>query len=126
MTHSIQRIVRSSILALIAGTCLGVAPPADARSRFDGTWDLAFVTQRGPCDPSYNFTVDVNNGSVSHPNILTFRGRVATSGAVQASVNVGARSASGSGRLSERSGHGVWTGRSGQSRCSGSWTAQRN
>jgi len=126
MTHSMQRTVRNSILALIAAICLGVAPSAEARSRFDGTWDLAFVTQRGPCDPTYNFTVDVTNGIVSHPNILTFRGRVAMSGAVQASVKVGARYASGAGRLTELSGHGLWTGRSGESRCSGSWTAQRN
>jgi hypothetical protein len=126
MRHSKQRIFRNSIVALIAGAYLGIAPAADARSRFDGTWDLSFVTQRGPCDSTYNFTVDVNNGYVSHPNILTFRGRVATSGAVQASVKVGARYASGSGRLSERSGHGFWAGRSGDSRCSGSWTAERN
>jgi hypothetical protein len=55
---------------------------AFAGSRFDGTWNVVFVTQRGACDPTYNFAVDVLNGSVTHPNILTFRGHVAPPGAV--------------------------------------------
>jgi len=33
------------------------------------------MTQRGDCDPTYNFMVDVVNGNITHPNILTFRGR---------------------------------------------------
>lgn len=125
MGYASRATVAGSILALIAVINFGVATPAAARSRFDGTWNLTFVTQRGPCDPTYNFTVDIINGYVSHPNIRTFRGRVATSGAVRASVRVGEKVASGSGRLSELSGRGIWNGRAGQSRCSGSWVAQR-
>jgi hypothetical protein len=109
-----------------AGSQLGVPSPASASSRFDGQWNLVFQTQRGDCDPSYNFTVDVVNGNISHPNILTFRGRVAPSGAVRASVRVGQKSASGSGRISGAIGRGVWSGRSGQSQCAGTWAAQRN
>jgi hypothetical protein len=100
--------------------------PASASSRFDGQWNLIFLTQRGDCDPSYNFTVDVVNGNISHPNILTFRGRIAPSGAVRASVRVGQRFASGSGKVTAGIGHGVWSGSSGQSRCAGTWSAQRN
>ena len=81
---------------------------------------------RGACDPTYNFTVDVLNGNVTHPNILTFRGDVAPSGAVRAWVRVGQKYASGSGRLSGVSGQGVWSGRSGESRCTGAWRARRN
>jgi hypothetical protein len=125
MRYSSRMTFGRSILSLIAVTLFSVATPAAARSRFDGTWNLTFVTQRGPCDPSYNFTVDVNNGYVSHPNILTFRGHVAPSGAVRASVKVGEKIAWGSGRLSDFSGRGVWNGRAGQSRCSGNWIAQR-
>jgi hypothetical protein len=126
MSRSNKAPFGRSILSLIAVICFSVATPAAARSRFDGTWNLTFVTQRGPCDPAYNFTVDVTNGYVSHPNILTFRGRVAPSGAVRASVKVGDKYAWGSGRLSEFSGRGVWSGRAGQSRCSGNWFAQRD
>jgi hypothetical protein len=104
-----------------------VAPAsAVAGARFDGQWNITFVTQRGDCDPSYNFTVDVRNGNISHPNILTFRGHVAASGAARASVRVGEKSASGSGTLAGSVGRGVWRGRSGQALCAGTWTAQRN
>ncbi|WFU38612.1 hypothetical protein QA640_29875 [Bradyrhizobium sp. CB82] len=99
---------------------------AQARSAFDGSWDLIFVTQRGPCDPTYNFTVNITDGIVTHPNLVRFRGYVARSGAVRASVTVQDKFASGSGRLSSNSGRGTWSGHSGNARCSGYWTAQRD
>lgn len=99
---------------------------ANARSAYDGSWDLVFVTQRGACDPAYNFTVNISNGVVTHPNLVKFRGHVAKSGAVRASVTVQDKYASGSGRLSTASGRGTWRGYAGNARCSGYWTAQRN
>src|SRR5437764_15102393 len=78
--------------------CLASAAPANAAMRFDGSWNLQFVTQRGQCD-TYNFTVNVNNGVVTHPNLVRFHGVVANSGAVRASVIVMDKSASGSGKL---------------------------
>ena len=105
---------------------VALACTAHARSAYDGSWDLVFVTQRGPCDPTYNFTVNVSNGVVTDPNLVKFRGYVAKSGAVRASVTVQDKYASGSGRLSSTSGRGTWSGHSGNARCSGYWTAQRN
>ena len=105
---------------------VALAYTAHARSAYDGSWDLVFVTQRGACDRTYNFTVNVSNGVVTHPNLLKFRGYVAKSGAVRASVAVQDRYASGSGRLSSASGRGTWRGYAGNARCSGYWTAQRN
>ena len=112
----------------VMATCLFVAlaGSAYAQSAYDGSWDLAFVTQRGACDPAYNFTVNVSNGVVTHPNLVRFRGYVAKSGAVRASVTVQDKYASGSGRLSGASGRGTWSGYAGNARCSGYWTAQRN
>ena len=111
--------------ATIAGS-LAVTSVAQASSAYDGSWDLVFVTQRGACDPNYNFSVKVTNGVVTHPNLVRFRGYVARSGAVRASVTVQDKYASGSGRLASNSGRGTWSGYSGSSRCSGYWTAQRN
>lgn len=126
-----NRVSSTRSLAFFAGLVLAVSLVAIPRqalagSHFDGTWNLTFVTQHGTCDSSYNFTVDVLNGNVSHPNILTFRGHVTNSGAVRASVRVGRKYASGSGRLSAASGGGTWSGRSEGSRCTGTWTAVRN
>ena len=114
-------------LLIVATSCfISLAPAAHARSAYDGSWDLVFVTQRGACDSSYSFTVDVTNGIVTHPNLVRFRGYVAKSGAVRASVTVQDKYASGVGKLSAAAGRGTWSGRSGSARCSGYWTAQRN
>ena len=88
------------LLLCATATCLFVtlANTADARSAYDGSWDLTFVTQRGACDAAYNFTVNVSNGVVTHPNLVKFRGYVAKSGAVRASVTVQDKYAAGSGR----------------------------
>jgi hypothetical protein len=102
------------------------ASGAHAQSAYNGSWDLAFMTQRGACDPAYNFTVNISNGVVTHPNLVKFRGHVAKSGAVRASVTVQDKYASGSGRLSGTAGRGTWSGYAGNARCSGYWTAQRN
>ncbi|MGY3423446.1 hypothetical protein ACVWZW_003921 [Bradyrhizobium sp. F1.13.4] len=84
------------------------------------------MTQRGACDPSYNFTVNISDGIVTHPNLVKFRGYVARSGSVRASVTVHEKFASGTGRLAGTSGGGRWSGHTASERCSGFWTAQRN
>ena len=119
--------MKNLLLYLTAAVSLvALTSVAQARSAYDGSWDLIFVTQRGACDPTYNFSVNVIDGIVTHPNLVKFRGYVARSGAVHASVTVHDKYASGSGRLSSNSGGGRWSGYSGDSRCSGYWTAQRN
>jgi hypothetical protein len=78
--------MKTSLLWMIAAGCFVVqVSVAHARSAYDGSWDLAFVTQTGACESSYNFTVDVSDGIVSHPNLPKFRRYVARSGAVHAS-----------------------------------------
>jgi hypothetical protein len=116
-----------SVWMMIAVACfIAPASVAHARSAYDGSWDLVFVTQSGSCDPTYNFTVNVSNGIVTHPNLVRFKGYVAKSGSVRASVTVQDKFASGTGRFSGTSGRGKWSGRVGSARCSGYWTAQRN
>jgi hypothetical protein len=112
--------------AMAAGCLVAFVSVAQARSAYDGSWILIFVTQRGACDATYNFSVNITDGIVTHPNLVRFRGYVARSGAVRASVTVQDKFASGSGRLSSNSGHGTWSGHSGNAHCSGYWTAQRN
>src|ERR1700745_1500483 len=119
--------MRTPSLCMIAAACfIAPASVAHARSAYDGSWDLVFVTQRGACDPSYNFTVNVSDGIVTHPNLVKFKGYVAKSGSVHASVTVHEKFASGTGKLFATTGRGRWSVRSGSDRCTGYWTAQRN
>jgi hypothetical protein len=114
------------IVNVIGSACLILATAAEARTSYDGPWDLVFVTQRGSCDPTYNFSVNINDGVVTHPNLVKFSGYVGRSGAVHASVTVHDKYASGSGRLTRNVGRGIWSGHAAGGRCSGYWTAQRN
>jgi hypothetical protein len=119
--------MKTPLLWIIAAVgFIAPAGAAHARSAYDGSWDLAFVTQQGSCDPSYNFTVNISDGIVTHPNLVKLRGYVAKSGSVHASVTVQDKFASGTGRLFGTSGRGRWSGRTGSARCTGYWTAQRN
>src|ERR1700758_1171749 len=110
--------MKNPLLFATLVACLVLSSAAEAHSAYDGSWDLVFVTQRGACDPTYNFTVNVSNGVVTHPNLVRFRGYVAKSGAVRASVTVQDKYAAGSGRLSGASGRGTWSGYAGTARCS--------
>ncbi len=119
--------MKTPSLWMIAAACfIAPASVAHARSAYDGSWDLVFVTQTGTCDPTYNFAVNVSDGVVTHPNLVRFKGYVAKSGSVHASVTVHDKFASGTGRFFGTSGRGKWSGRAGGARCSGYWTAQRN
>jgi hypothetical protein len=111
---------------VISCATLLLATTANAHSSYDGSWSLVFFTQRGVCDSTYNFSVNINDGILTHPNLVKFSGSVGRSGAVRASVTVHDKYASGSGRLTAGSGRGTWSGRAGGERCSGYWTAQRN
>ena len=80
--------MKKAALCAIASSFLVLATAANAHSAYDGSWNLVFVTRSGACDATYNFTVDISNGIVTHPNLVKFRGYVARSGAVRASVTV--------------------------------------
>jgi hypothetical protein len=119
----IGHIFRASILAFTV--VVVIAKVAAASTVYDGPWSLTIITERGECDRTYYFQVNINNGNISHPNLVKFRGRVSPGGAVRVSVSASGKTASGSGRLTRSSGRGRWSGRSGRDRCSGSWTAQK-
>ena len=46
----------------VVGCLIALASAAQARTAYDGSWDLVFVTKRGGCDPTYNFSVNISNG----------------------------------------------------------------
>ena len=119
-------VMSRCFLAILFGCAtLLLATGADARSSYDGSWNITFVTQSGDCNPTYNYSVNIANGQITSPNVETFRGNVTSSGAVRASVNVQDKHATGSGKLTGVLGRGTWTGWSGDQRCAGAWKAER-
>ena len=119
-----SQLVRASVLSLV---CLAVtATTAPARGPYDGPWSVTIVTQRGSCQPSYRYGVEIVNGYVTGGGSgVSMSGRVAPNGAVRVVVSSGSASANGSGRLSRASGRGNWVGRSGSEACAGYWVAER-
>jgi hypothetical protein len=114
------------LLAILAGcACQLLVMAAEARSPYDGQWNITFVTQSGDCSPTYNYAVNIENGVITSPVVETFRGNVTSSGVVRASVTAQEKRASGSGKLAGVLGRGTWIGYSGDQRCTGSWTANR-
>ena len=126
-SHFVKFLTTSII---VVGACVATVASSDARptrgTNYDGAWHLSFVTRSGPCEPSYEFDVNIADGLITHPNLVRFRGSVNRSGIVRASVTVQEKFAAGSGRLTKASGHGHWKGRSGQALCAGDWTAHKS
>ncbi len=114
-----------SLIHMTAAVLLAT-PAAAATPNYDGAWSLTFVTRQGACEPTYNFSVNISNGLVSHPNLVKFRGKVTRSGLVHASVAVQDKYAAGSGKLTKNSGSGTWSGHAGAARCFGFWTAEKS
>src|SRR5579871_2802640 len=59
-----QTMYKRSIASALCIACLMLITAAEARSSYDGPWNLVFHTQRGSCDPTYTFSVDVTDGKV--------------------------------------------------------------
>src|SRR5260370_14441485 len=72
---------------------------AQARSAFDGGWAVQIITQRGACDPSSGFGVEIRDGVIYGSGGMPVHGRGAGNGAVSVSVPPGEPAASGRGRL---------------------------
>jgi len=116
----------SYALGLVFALNVATFDSAVARSPYDGSWNLTFVTERGSYDRTYQFEIQIVKGLLSHPNLVRLRGRVSATGKVRASVTVGRKHASGAGQLRMTSGRGQWAGYSGDARCIGHWIARRS
>ena len=56
-----------ALSALVLVCSLVSAHAATSSAAFNGSWDLVFVTRSGTCDPTYNFTVNISNGTRDAP-----------------------------------------------------------
>ena len=119
----VRKIARASILAF--AITVPSVNSAVASTAYDGRWSISVATESGDCGATYQFEIGVIEGTVSYQGPANVSGRVSAGGDVSVSISTQTQRASGSGKLSRTTGRGRWTGRSDTSRCSGSWTAQR-
>ena len=121
MHRSVKSIVFSTVLAGMAWS----GPAANAAVR-DGIWSVLIITEKGECDRGYRYEVEVANGRISYhgDSAIALAGTVTPDGATKVSIKAGEKGASGTGRLSARSGAGVWHGVGASGNCAGRWEAE--
>lgn len=114
------------LLPALVATAISVQAQANTAD-FDGNWSVLIVTDQGGCDRAYRYAVRIDDGRILFRGTEDIRlsGAVSPSGQVRVRVSRGDQSALGTGRLSEDSGTGTWTGHSSQQQCSGHWEAER-
>jgi hypothetical protein len=117
-------IAAAALLATIASA--GARAPS-AQTSFDGPWSVLIVTDYGSCDRAYRYGVRISNGRVIYDGAsgVDLFGSVGPRGQVSVRVRQGDQQATGTGRLSESSGGGRWSGTSPSQRCGGHWDAER-
>jgi hypothetical protein len=117
----------TSWLGALAIPVLFLAPEAQAQTRkFDGTWSVEVVTERGDCDRAYRYSVIVQNGRARYggPEQFNVNGQVRPNGSVSASISRGQDRANVTGRLAGDMGRGTWSTSGGRA-CSGYWNAEK-
>jgi len=119
------RLLGQIMAGVIALGCVAVVSPGSAANNFDGHWSVVITTNRGDCDPTFRYALQIINGAITTDAEATVRGRVSATGAIRVTLQSGQQWAAGSGRLRGNSGGGVWQGNGTRGSCSGTWTAER-
>lgn len=117
--------------ALVSGPCAaapGAAASRPADGRFDGSWGIQVVTEKGACDPLYRYYIEIRNGAVHVRSMMgevapQASGRIAPSGRIDSRLGsaddpVGIR-----GKLDGAAGRGNWSAPA--RGCAGRWVAER-
>jgi hypothetical protein len=119
--------VRLGVAIAVAAILLLALPVSrvEAAGKFDGTWSVQVLTEKGDCDRAYRYSIVVENGRPRYGGSEAFEvaGSVSPSGAVRVSIKRGQSSANVVGQLAGKSGAGSWS--TGSNSCSGSWTADK-
>jgi hypothetical protein len=121
-----MRLVAWIGVAVLGGAAVLAGEARAQASRFNGTWSVEVVTERGACDRAYRYSIIVENGRVRYggKEAFTVTGRVQPNGAVRGSIARGQDRADVTGRLAGRTGAGTWV-TSGSRSCGGTWNAEK-
>ena len=78
---------RKALFALIAAGATLASTTSFAMPRYDGTWSVLVMTQKGDCDPGYRYPIRISNGQLVNAgdSAFTITGKVGDTGAITAS-----------------------------------------
>lgn len=112
---------RKLALALSLASTLALPATAGGNGKYDGSWSVSVVTEKGACD-GYTWTVVVAGDRLLRVEELpvTATGTIAANGQARFQV---ASMVNADGQMSDRSGSGRWDAPSRS--CSGRWRAAR-
>jgi hypothetical protein len=118
---------RLATIAMGAACILASADLAQARSAYDGNWNVVVSGRSGACQGgTYQYALQIVNGVVHYSGSdARISGRVSANGAVYVRVSSSDSSAVGSGRLARGAGGGTFRGQSSSGTCAGTWSGQR-
>jgi hypothetical protein len=115
------------IATALMGLAVATAPTTAFAADHDGNWIVKVITERGKCDRTSSYNVNVSDGILHYTSYtsINLHGTVSPQGEVRVSLRHHDDGANGSGHLSERSGIGGWQGVGTNGACSGRWQANR-
>jgi hypothetical protein len=106
----------------------GVAAGQPSDGRFDGSWGIQVLTERGECDPVYRYYIVIRNNAV-HVKSMTgevspeVAGRINPSGRIDTRIGAADDPVGIRGKLEGAAGSGSWTAPA--RGCAGRWVAER-
>jgi hypothetical protein len=121
--------VRALLIGLLTSAALaGTAPASQPSGKFDGSWGIQVLTERGACDPVYRYYVVIAGGAVHVKSMMGEvapepSGRIAPGGRIDTRLGAADDPVGIRGQLEGTAGSGRWTAPA--RGCAGRWVAER-
>ncbi len=114
--------------AAVFSAAFAISASALAQSRYDGSWAIAIMTERGSCDPLYGYYVDVEGQTVRLRSMTgttaqSAAGLVRPDGRINVTLGQANDPVSVKGRLGTATGAGTWSAPA--RGCTGRWNAAK-
>jgi hypothetical protein len=114
--------------AAVFSAAFAISAPALAQSRYNGSWAIAIMTERGSCDPLYRYYVDVEGQTVwlrsmTGATAQSAAGLVRPDGRINVTLGQADDPVSVKGRLGTATGAGTWAAPA--RGCTGRWNAAK-
>lgn len=114
--------------ALPCGAAAGQPPGAGSDGRFDGSWGIEVLTERGACDPVYRYYVVIRDNAVHVKSMMGEvapepAGRIAPGGRIDSRLGAADDPVGIRGKLERAAGAGQWSAPA--RGCAGRWVAER-